>query len=248
MSKSASVRTSTSRRIPCWLDDAPFTDRPLIRIIQLALVAYGQNTDQAMLGQKAVERDIAVLAVGYDQFAYLAFDTPANERMIGKHTNGVAYGGRCIASCARVMLCEKDKRPLQIVERNLSTVLRMARLAKIKLRTPSGERELGGEIAGENFDIDDVIAVEGEGMVQIVHPGILMTLNFFDVVDLDAERARLSMAIAVAEKDRDGLAARLANPAFAERAKPEAVAKAREDHDARAAEAERLGAALKRLG
>ena len=49
-------------------------------------------------------------------------------------------------------------------------------------------------------------------------------------------------------KDRDSLAARLGNPAFAERAKPEAVEKARADHDARAAEAERLGAALARLG
>ncbi len=67
-------------------------------------------------------------------------------------------------------------------------------------------------------------------------------------IDLDAEKARLAKAIAAAEKDRDGLAARLANPAFTERAKPEAVEKARADHDARAAEAERLGAALARLG
>jgi valyl-tRNA synthetase len=52
----------------------------------------------------------------------------------------------------------------------------------------------------------------------------------------------------VAEKDRDSLAARLANPAFTERAKPEAVEKARSDHDERAAEAERLAAALARLG
>jgi valyl-tRNA synthetase len=66
--------------------------------------------------------------------------------------------------------------------------------------------------------------------------------------DLDAERARLEKAIAVAAKDRDSLAARLANPAFAERAKPEAVEKARADHDARAAEVERLSAALARLG
>ena len=67
-------------------------------------------------------------------------------------------------------------------------------------------------------------------------------------IDLDAEKSRLAKAIAVAEKDRDGLAARLANPAFTDRAKPEAVDKARADHDARAAEAERLGAALARLG
>ena len=67
-------------------------------------------------------------------------------------------------------------------------------------------------------------------------------------IDLDAERARLSKAVAAAEKERDSLAARLANPAFTERAKPEAVEKARADHDARAAEAERLAAALARLG
>jgi valyl-tRNA synthetase len=67
-------------------------------------------------------------------------------------------------------------------------------------------------------------------------------------IDLDAERSRLAKAVAVAEKDRDSLAARLANPAFTERAKPEAVEKARSDHDERAAEAERLAAALARLG
>ena len=50
------------------------------------------------------------------------------------------------------------------------------------------------------------------------------------------------------EKDRDSLAGRLANPTFTERAKPEAVEKARSDHEAKAAEAERLRAALERLG
>ena len=63
-----------------------------------------------------------------------------------------------------------------------------------------------------------------------------------------AERARLEKALAAATKDRDGLAARLSNPAFTERAKPEAVAKARADHDVRAEEAERLASALNRLG
>jgi len=83
---------------------------------------------------------------------------------------------------------------------------------------------------------------------QISVNGVTIAFPLGDAIDLDAEKARLAKAIAAAEKDRDGLAARLANPAFAERAKPEAVAKAREDHDARAAEAERLGAALARLG
>ena len=68
------------------------------------------------------------------------------------------------------------------------------------------------------------------------------------VIDVGAEKDRLTKATAAVEKERDSLAARLANPNFTERAKPEAVEKARADHDAKAAEAERLRAALERLG
>jgi len=68
------------------------------------------------------------------------------------------------------------------------------------------------------------------------------------IVDLEAEKARLTKGAAAAEKERDSLAQRLANPNFTERAKPEAVEKARADHGAKAAEAERLRAALERLG
>jgi len=98
--------------------------------------------------------------------------------------------------------------------------------------------------------LENVIVVDDvpQGSAQIVVNGVTIAFPLGDIIDLDAEKARLSKAIATAEKDRDGLAARLNNPAFAERAKPEAVAKAREDHDARAAEAERLSAALARLG
>jgi valyl-tRNA synthetase len=67
-------------------------------------------------------------------------------------------------------------------------------------------------------------------------------------IDLEAEKARLSKAAAASEKERDSLDARLSNPSFTERAKPEAVEKARADHAAKSAEAERLRAALERLG
>jgi valyl-tRNA synthetase len=83
---------------------------------------------------------------------------------------------------------------------------------------------------------------------QIVVDGVTIAFPLGEVIDLEAEKARLAKAAEVAAKERDNLAARLANPAFAERAKPEAVAKARADHEARAAEAERLAAALARLG
>jgi valyl-tRNA synthetase len=87
-----------------------------------------------------------------------------------------------------------------------------------------------------------------EGSAQIVVAGVTYAFPLAGAIDLDAERSRLSKAVAAAEKDRDSLAGRLNNPAFTERAKPEAVEKARADHDARAAEAERLAAALARLG
>ena len=66
--------------------------------------------------------------------------------------------------------------------------------------------------------------------------------------DLLTQRARLAKAIAAAEKERDALAGRLGNTSFVDRAKPEAVAKARADHADKAAEAERLATALARLG
>jgi valyl-tRNA synthetase len=86
------------------------------------------------------------------------------------------------------------------------------------------------------------------GEAQILVDEATYQLQLGEVIDLEAERARLSKAIAAAEKERDSLAGRLSNPSFVERAKPEAVEKARADHAEKSAEAERLGAALKRLG
>jgi valyl-tRNA synthetase len=78
--------------------------------------------------------------------------------------------------------------------------------------------------------------------------GTTIAFPLGNAIDLDAEIARLDKAAAAAEKERDSLAQRLANPNFTERAKPEAVEKARADHDAKSAESERLRAALERLG
>ena len=90
-------------------------------------------------------------------------------------------------------------------------------------------------------------APEG-GALQIVVDETTFVLPLGDVIDLAAERSRLTKAIAAAEKERDALAGRLGNASFVERAKPEAVEKARADHAEKAAEAERLTAALGRLG
>jgi len=97
-----------------------------------------------------------------------------------------------------------------------------------------------------------VDAVVGEapkgGAAQIVVDEATFVLPLEGVIDLDAERARLTKGIAAAAKERDSLAGRLDNPSFVERAKPEAIEKARADHAEKSAEAERLAAALARLG
>ncbi len=84
--------------------------------------------------------------------------------------------------------------------------------------------------------------------LQIVAGEATISRPLEGVIDLAAERTRLEKAAAAAEKERDALTGRLGNPGFVERAKPEAVEKARADLADRTAEAERLRAALGRLG
>jgi valyl-tRNA synthetase len=86
------------------------------------------------------------------------------------------------------------------------------------------------------------------GAAQIVVDEATFILPLEGVIDIAAEKTRLAKALAAAEKERDSLGGRLSNPSFVEKAKPEAVAKAREDHAEKTAEAERLKAALERLG
>jgi valyl-tRNA synthetase len=105
-----------------------------------------------------------------------------------------------------------------------------------------------GAVIARLARIDIAEGAASGGALQVVVDEATFVLPLEGVIDLDAERTRLTKAIAAAEKERDGLAGRLNNPSFVERAKPEAVDKARADHAEKAAEAERLGAALARLG
>jgi valyl-tRNA synthetase len=110
------------------------------------------------------------------------------------------------------------------LSRHQAALERLARVSDLSAETPTG------------------------GLLQVVAAGDTYFLPVGDVIDLAAERARLTKAAEAAEKEATSLAGRLANPGFLERAKPEAVEKAREDHAARSAEATRLRAALARLG
>jgi valyl-tRNA synthetase len=84
--------------------------------------------------------------------------------------------------------------------------------------------------------------------IRVAIPLGTMVIPLEGTIDLDAERARITNAITAITKERDALAGRLNNPAFVEKAKPEAVEKARADHAEKSAEVERLQAALARLG
>jgi len=155
-------------------------------------------------------------------------------------------------------LCPDSHREIEGLIRLVTEV----RSARTELNVPPGAR-LPGHVAGDFASLQRQAPALARlarvdpltpappppgAAAQVLADGIALTLPLEGVIDIAAERARLEKAAAQAEKERDGLAGRLANPGFTERAKPEAVAKAREDHAARSGEAERYRAALSRLG
>ena len=137
-----------------------------------------------------------------------------------KNELGIAPGARLDA-----YLPDASDATRGIVARNPGAIDRLARLNGIRFEpAPAGAAMQVG--AG---DANIVVPLEG-------------------VIDIAAEKTRLEKALALAEKEAKSLEGRLANPSFVEKAKPEAVDKARADHALHAAEAERLRAALARLG
>ena len=110
---------------------------------------------------------------------------------------------------------------------------------RLRLETHSGAIARLARIAQSD-------AIGGEAQIVVDEATYVLALG--DAVDLEAERTRITKAIEAISKESDSLASRLNNPAFVERAKPEAVEKARADHAEKSAEVERLSAALTRLG
>ena len=117
--------------------------------------------------------------------------------------------------------------------------------ASLKARTDKLSAQLDRLARLEAISFDPAPA---GASAQLVVEGETITVPLEGVIDIAAERDRLTKALVAAVKERDGLAGRLNNPSFVERAKPEAVEKARADHAAKEAEADRLTAALARLG
>ncbi len=133
---------------------------------------------------------------------------------------------------------------LQALKNNIDPLRRMARLETIEfpknaILASVGETDIGS--------INSWFAAKG-GSAQVVVDEATFIIKLEGIIDITAEKARLTKALEASTKEAKSLEGRLSNPAFVEKAKPEAVDKARADHAAHAAEAERLSAALARLG
>ncbi|WP_310533210.1 valine--tRNA ligase [Novosphingobium sp.] len=137
-----------------------------------------------------------------------------------KNELGIAPGTKLEA-----YLPEPSAQTRGVIERNPGAIERIARLSAVRFEAaPAGAAMQIG--AG---DASLIVPLEG-------------------VIDIASEKARLAKALEVSQKEAKSLEGRLNNPSFVEKAKPEAVEKARADHAMHAAEAERLSAALARLG
>jgi valyl-tRNA synthetase len=125
--------------------------------------------------------------------------------------------------------------------------------AKLSVEVTGASPETCARIERNSAAISKIARIDtwnfggGGAGIQIIVGEAAYTLAYESTVDPAAERARLAAAMAAITKERDSLAARLANPAFVEKAKPEAVDKARADRAEKAAEVDRLQAALARL-
>ena len=137
-----------------------------------------------------------------------------------KNELGIAPGAKLAAFVA-----SPSELAASTIERSSAAIERLARLTPITI----GEAPAGA--AMQVTAASDVFIVPLEG-----------------VIDIGAERARLEKALAASEKEAKSLEGRLSNANFIERAAPEAVQKAREDHAHHVAEIERLKGALERLG
>ena len=111
------------------------------------------------------------------------------------------------------------------IERSSAAIERLARLTPI---------QVGASPSGPTIQVktgSDVFVIPLDG-----------------IIDIDAEKSRLMKALQSSEKEKTALENRVSNPNFLQRAKPEAVEKAKEDYAFHTSEVERLTSALNNLG
>jgi valyl-tRNA synthetase len=146
-------------------------------------------------------------------------DLTTNTRS-AKNELGIAPGAKLTA-----YLAAPSDVAVRTIERSSAAIERLARLTPVTI----GEAPAGPAM-------------------QVIAGGDVFVIPLEGIIDITAEKTRLEKALAASEKEAKSLGGRLSNPAFAEKAKPEAVDKARADLAHHQGEVERLTAALARLG
>ncbi len=137
-----------------------------------------------------------------------------------KNELGISPGAKLEA-----FLPEPSAATAAIIAANSGAIDRLARLSAIRFEPAPAGAAMQVGVGDANL----IVPLEG-------------------VIDIAAEKARLEKALASSQKEAKALGGRLSNAAFVEKAKPEAIEKARADFAHHSAEAERLAAALVRLG
>jgi len=140
--------------------------------------------------------------------------------------------------------------------RSVKVDLNIAPGTKMTAHVRDGDDDLEAKIARQGAALDRVGRLEAISFdaapdgpsAQIVVDGATYVLPLAGAIDIDAEKARLTKTLEAAQKEAKSLSGRLGNPNFVEKAKPEAVEKARADLADKQAEAGRLQAAINRLG
>ncbi|MEP3724556.1 MAG: valine--tRNA ligase [Parasphingorhabdus sp.] len=140
--------------------------------------------------------------------------------------------------------------------RSTKVELNIAPGTKMTAHVRDGDKSLQAKIVRQNAALDRVGRLEAisfdpapEGAsAQIVVDGATYVLPLAGAIDIDAEKGRLTKALDASQKEAKSLSGRLGNPNFVEKAKPEAVNKARADLADKEAETERLQSAIDRLG
>ncbi len=137
-----------------------------------------------------------------------------------KNELGIAPGAKLAA-----FLPDASALATSTIDRSSAAIERLARLTPVTIgEAPSGPA------------------------MQVTAGGDVFIIPLEGIIDIAEEKARLEKALAVSQKEAKSLEGRLSNANFVERAKPEAVEKAKADFAHHSEEAARLEGALARLG
>ena len=148
-----------------------------------------------------------------------------------------------------VSITEAPASKLSLFNKYGAILRRMARVrpATIEVNESDGTH-VWSVTHADRYELVEEVSNTGFVTAQFIIEDVLLVAFTQGFIDLAAEKSRLAKAREASANERDSLAKRLANPAFVAKAAPQAVDKARADHASHAAEAERLAAALARLG